>query len=100
MVAQLQRGRGRTPPASGGRRAGGNASKRPETARTSAWLVTGEDPGLVAAAVAELVNELVGGAERSLVLEDFSAEELDVAAVAGRMPDASVPGRPKGGRVA
>jgi DNA polymerase-3 subunit delta len=78
-------GRGRTPPVSGGRRAGGNASKRPETAGTagtSAWLVTGEDPGLVGAAAAELVNELVGGAERSLALEDFSAEELDVAPVA------------------
>jgi DNA polymerase-3 subunit delta len=33
--------------------------------------------------VAELINELVGGAERSLVLEDFSADELDAAAAAG-----------------
>jgi DNA polymerase III subunit delta len=33
--------------------------------------------------VADLVNELVGTADRSLVLEDFAGEELDVAAVAG-----------------
>ena len=34
------------------------------------------------------MSELVGAAERSLVLEDFSAEELDVAAVVGSVPDA------------
>ncbi|HTV10709.1 MAG TPA: DNA polymerase III subunit delta [Acidimicrobiales bacterium] len=46
-----------------------------------AWLVTGEDPALVAEAVARLVMELVGGTERSLVVEDFSGEELELAAV-------------------
>jgi DNA polymerase III delta subunit len=46
-----------------------------------AWLVTGEDASLVSEAVAGLVNELVGKAERSLVLEDFSVEDLEVGAV-------------------
>ncbi|MGH9106473.1 MAG: DNA polymerase III subunit delta [Acidimicrobiales bacterium] len=48
---------------------------------TAAWLVTGEDPSLVSQAVAELVARLVGDADRSLVLEDFSGEELQVGAV-------------------
>jgi DNA polymerase-3 subunit delta len=52
------------------------------SAGAAAWLVTGEDPGLVGEAVAKLLAELVGPAERSLVLEDFSGEELDLAAVA------------------
>jgi DNA polymerase-3 subunit delta len=47
----------------------------------SAWLVTGEDPSLVMDAVADLVNRLVEGAERSLVLEDHSGEDLDIGAV-------------------
>jgi len=75
--------------AGGGRRTGGNSrgdtgrGGSPDGGGTSAWLVTGEDPALVADRVAGLVNDLVGTAERSLVLEDFSGEDLDVAAVAG-----------------
>jgi DNA polymerase III subunit delta len=38
---------------------------------------------MLGAAVADLINELVGAAERSLVLEDFSDDELDVVSVAG-----------------
>jgi DNA polymerase-3 subunit delta len=48
----------------------------------SVWLVTGEDPSLVTEAVAGLVSQLVGSADRSLVLEDFSGEELELGAVA------------------
>jgi DNA polymerase III subunit delta len=47
----------------------------------SAWLVTGEDASLVTEVVGNLVSELVGKAERSLVLEDFSGEELELGAV-------------------
>jgi DNA polymerase III subunit delta len=65
-----------------GNKAGGGSAPRPE-AGTTAWLINGEDAGLLAGTVGDLVNELVGTAERSLVLEDFSGEELDVAAVAG-----------------
>jgi DNA polymerase-3 subunit delta len=50
---------------------------------TAAWLVTGDDAALLGQRVADLVDELVGTADRSLVLEDFAGEELDVAAVAG-----------------
>jgi DNA polymerase-3 subunit delta len=53
-----------------------------DAATTSAWLVTGDDPSLVTEAVAKLVSELVGGGDRSLVLEDFSGEELELGAVA------------------
>jgi DNA polymerase III subunit delta len=65
-----------------GNRADG-AAARPEPGETTAWLINGEDGGLMAATVGDLVNELVGTAERSLVLEDFSGEELDVDAAAG-----------------
>jgi DNA polymerase III subunit delta len=47
----------------------------------SVWLVTGDDASLVTEAVAGVVSELVGKAERSLVLEDFSGEELELGAV-------------------
>jgi DNA polymerase-3 subunit delta len=52
-------------------------------ASPSAWLVTGEDPSLVAQAVSGLVSELVGAAERAFVLEDFAADEVDLGAVVG-----------------
>ncbi len=51
------------------------------TAEASAWLVTGDNPSLVAEAVSNLVNRLVEGAERSLVLEDYGGEELDLGVV-------------------
>jgi DNA polymerase III subunit delta len=54
----------------------------PSAAAPAAWLVTGEDPALLGEAVANLVGELVGTADRSLVLEDFAGEEVDVGAVA------------------
>jgi DNA polymerase-3 subunit delta len=47
----------------------------------AAWLVTGEDPSLVAQAVSGLVSELVGPADRALVLEDFAGDQVDVGAV-------------------
>ncbi len=64
----------------------GSGSKRSAGTGTGtgigAWLVTGENAALLSEAVANLVNELVGTAERALVLEDFVGDELDVAAVA------------------
>ncbi len=47
-----------------------------------AWLVDGDDPTLVSEAVRGLVGELVGDAERSLALEDFSGDDLELASVA------------------
>jgi DNA polymerase III subunit delta len=61
-------------PASGTKPSSGSAA--------SAWLVTGEDPALLGEAVRELVGDLVGAADRSLILEDFAGDEVDVAAVA------------------
>jgi len=46
-----------------------------------AFLVTGENPALVSEEVTRLVSELAGGADRSLVVEDFSDEDLDLGAV-------------------
>ncbi len=51
-------------------------------ASPAAWLVTGEDASLLSEAVTKLVRELVGASDRSLVVEDFSGDEVDVAAVA------------------
>ena len=51
-------------------------------ASPAAWLVTGEDASLLSEAVTKLVGELVGASDRSLVVEDFSGDEVDVAAVA------------------
>jgi DNA polymerase-3 subunit delta len=46
------------------------------------WLVDGDDPTLVGEAVRSLVDDLVGDAERSLVVEDHRGDEVDLAAVA------------------
>jgi DNA polymerase-3 subunit delta len=45
-------------------------------------LIDGGDPTLVADALARVVDELVGGEDRSLVVEDHAYEEVDLAAVA------------------
>lgn len=45
------------------------------------WLVDGDDPALVSEAVAAVIEDLVGGAERSLVVEDIDDEEASVGAV-------------------
>lgn len=54
----------------------------PASSRRGVWLVDGDDPVLVSDAVAKLTAELVGPAERELVLESFTGEEVDLAAVA------------------
>ena len=46
------------------------------------WLVDGDDPALVSEAVRGVVDEIVGGADRSLAVEDFSGDEVDLAVVA------------------
>lgn len=46
-------------------------------------LVDGDSATLVAGAAASAVNELLGGADRSLALEDHSGDEVDLAVVAG-----------------
>lgn len=51
-------------------------------AARAAWLVDGDDPTLVGEAVRSLVDDLVGDADRSLVVEDHRGDEVDLAAVA------------------
>jgi DNA polymerase-3 subunit delta len=45
-------------------------------------FVDGDDPVLVSNEVSRVVDELVGDGDRTLAVEDFAAEEVDVAAVA------------------
>lgn len=45
-------------------------------------LVEGPDAALVAEAVAQKVSELLGSEDRSLAVEDYSGDEVDLAAVA------------------
>ena len=52
-----------------------------ETGR-AVFLVQGDDPTLVAEAVQGVIDELVGDADRNLVVEDFRGDEVDLAAVA------------------
>ena len=47
-----------------------------------AWLITGDEPTLVSEALAEVVKELVGDTDRSLVVEDYSDDDVDLRAVA------------------
>jgi DNA polymerase-3 subunit delta len=47
-----------------------------------AWLVDGDDPTLVAEGVRAVVDELLGGADASLAVEDFRGDDVSVAAVA------------------
>jgi DNA polymerase-3 subunit delta len=48
----------------------------------AAWLVQGDDPVLVNEAARATIDELVGPADRAMVLEDLSGDEVDLAAVA------------------
>jgi DNA polymerase-3 subunit delta len=50
--------------------------------RPVATLVEGSDPTLVADALGRVVGDLLGGEDRSLALEDYSGDEVDLAAVA------------------
>ena len=50
-------------------------------AGAAAWLVTGDDAALVSQALGHLVDELVGGRDRYLVVEDMGGDDLDLAAV-------------------
>lgn len=45
-------------------------------------LIEGSDPALVSEALARTVDELLGGEDRSLALEDHAGDEVDLAAVA------------------
>jgi len=47
-----------------------------------AWLVEGDDPSLVRQAVSELVQQLLGGSDPALALEDLADDDLDLARVA------------------
>lgn len=51
------------------------------TGRT-VWLIDGDDPVLVAEATKATIDDLVGDAERSMVVEDFGGDEVDLAGVA------------------
>jgi DNA polymerase-3 subunit delta len=44
-------------------------------------LLTGDDESLVRAAVAELVHELVGEADRSMMVDDFDGDEYELRSV-------------------
>ena len=47
-----------------------------------AILVDGDDPTLVSEALSKLIDELVDGADRDLVVEDYRGDSVDLAAVA------------------
>ncbi len=47
-----------------------------------AWLIDGDDPALVASELRRITDELVGDADRTLVVEDFGGDDVDLAAVA------------------
>lgn len=53
-----------------------------QVALPAVWLIEGEDPTLVAEAVRGVVDEQLGGEDRSLALEDHRGEEVDLASVA------------------
>jgi len=55
---------------------------RGDEAQAAVWLVDGDDPSLVSEALTSLVTSLLGPVERSLALEDFAGEEVDLSAVA------------------
>ncbi|HLM28834.1 MAG TPA: DNA polymerase III subunit delta [Acidimicrobiales bacterium] len=44
-------------------------------------LVVGDDESLVRAAVSDLVHRLVGGGDRSLMVDEFDGDDVDLAAV-------------------
>ena len=51
-------------------------------------LLTGDDESILRAAVSELVHELVGDGDRSLMVDEFDGDEYEVRA-------SSTPPRPR-----
>lgn len=49
---------------------------------SSVTLVEGSDPTLISEALAQVIDELLGPEDRSLALEDYSGDDVDLAAVA------------------
>jgi DNA polymerase III subunit delta len=52
----------------------------------SVVLVDGDDPTLITEAVSEVVDDLLGGGSRELIVEDHRGDEVDLAAVADSCP--------------
>lgn len=44
-------------------------------------LITGDDESLVLTAVTELIHQLVGGADRTMMVDDFSSDDYELRAV-------------------
>jgi DNA polymerase III subunit delta len=63
----------------------------PEAEGKVAWLVTGEDPSLLAEEVGKLVRRLLGDAERSLAVEDFGTDDDEEAVVAAAVDASQTP---------
>ncbi len=64
------------------------------------YLVRGTDPSLVAQAAHALTEQLVGGGDPSLMVEEFGGpgvEPFDVGAVIDACTTPAVPGRAAGG---
>jgi DNA polymerase III subunit delta len=55
---------------------------REQPAAPAVWLVEGDDPTLVSEAVKGVVDEQLDGEDRTLSVEDYSGDEVDLAAVA------------------
>ena len=60
-------------------------------------LLTGDDESILRAAVSDLVHELVGDGDRSLMVDEFDGDESSCAPSSTR-PDAAVPDRAPGRR--
>ena len=59
----------------------------------SVHLLTGDDESILRAAVSELVHELVGDADRSLMVDEFDGDDVRGRRRRRRRPDAAVPDR-------
>ena len=59
----------------------------------SVHLLTGDDESLLRAAVSELVHELVGGGDRSLMVDEFDGEDVELPRRRRHRADAAVPDR-------
>ena len=47
----------------------------------ASYLITGDDESLVLSAIGDLVKELVGDGDRSLMVDDFDGEEFELRSV-------------------
>ena len=68
-------------------------SRRETDAPMSVHLLVGDDESILRAAVSDLVHELVGDDDRSLVVDEFDGDDVEIGSIVDAAQTPAVPHR-------